>query len=236
MSGLARARLYKVGPNNQDDKISGKVQFNPETLKVSYSNQLAAKDDKQTAGQQSDGTSAAQFVGKGSTKLSLQLWFDITAPMPDNLPIENDVRMLTKKVTELMKTEEDKNKGTFSTPKVCFEWGSFKFTGIIESLEESLEFFSENGVPLRASMSLSMSQQDILVAESGGPGFSRPTPGANALTQATAGSSLQGLAAASGLGKDWQSIAAANGIENPRLLPPGQFIDLAASTSVGIGL
>ena len=198
MSGLARARLYKVGPNNQDDKISGKVQFNPETLKVSYSNQLAAKDDKQTAGQQSDGTSAAQFVGKGSTKLSLQLWFDITAPMPDNLPIENDVRMLTKKVTELMKTEEDKNKGTFSTPKVCFEWGSFKFTGIIESLEESLEFFSENGVPLRASMS-PKARIDRRLAH-------------------------------------WQSIAAANGIENPRLLPPGQFIDLAASTSVGIGL
>jgi hypothetical protein len=33
------------------------------------------------------------------------------------------------------------------------------------------------------------------------------------------------MAAAQGL-DDWQSIAQANGIENPRLLLPGQLVDL----------
>jgi hypothetical protein len=37
---------------------------------------------------------------------------------------------------------------------------------------------------------------------------------------------LQGLAASQGLGDSWQSIAAANGIENPRLLQPGQLINM----------
>jgi nucleoid-associated protein YgaU len=37
---------------------------------------------------------------------------------------------------------------------------------------------------------------------------------------------LQGLAASQGRGEQWQAIAAANGIENPRLLQPGQLIDM----------
>ncbi|MDD4979352.1 MAG: peptidoglycan-binding protein [Gallionella sp.] len=232
MSGLVIARLYKVDPKVPDDKKSGMVQFNPETLKVSYANQLAAKDDKK-AGSQADGNSGVQFVGSGSTKLSLQLWFDITAPMPEGQAAVDDVRRLTQQVTELMKPKEEK--GKFTTSEVCFEWGSFKFNGIVDALEESLEFFSEAGVPLRASMSVSMSQQSILVASfaANAPGSSRPAPGANALTQAAAGNTLQGLASASGQGADWQSIAASNGIENPRQLAPGQLIDLAAGTMNG---
>jgi hypothetical protein len=50
--------------------------------------------------------------------------------------------------------------------------------------------------------------------------------GSRPLAQAPGGSSLQGLASASGRGGDWQAIASANGIENPRLLAPGALIDL----------
>ena len=45
---------------------------------------------------------------------------------------------------------------------------------------------------------------------------------------------VQGLAAGAGVGVDWQIVAAANGIENPRLLTPGQLIDL--NVGVGVGL
>ena len=55
------------------------VQFNPETLKVSFANQIATP---RGAGDQS-GTPARQFVGAGTTKLSLQLWFDVSAPLPE---------------------------------------------------------------------------------------------------------------------------------------------------------
>ena len=58
----------------------------------------------------------------------------------------------------------------------------------------------------------------------GGGGLS--LPGTQALTQAPAGATLQDLAAQAGLGDNWQAIAAANGIENPRRLAPGQFINL----------
>ena len=42
---------------------------------------------------------------------------------------------------------------------------------------------------------------------------------------------MQGLADAQGRSGDWQSIASANGVENPRLLAPGQLLDLGAGAA-----
>ena len=44
---------------------------------------------------------------------------------------------------------------------VRFLWGSFMFEGIVDSINESLDFFSEAGKPLRAKISLSLSSQEI---------------------------------------------------------------------------
>jgi hypothetical protein len=201
-----------------------KVQFNPESLKVSFANQVSTPAG---AGDQT-GTPARQFVGAGTTKLSLQLWFDVTAPVPEGLPAENDVRKLTQKVAYFITPQED-NKKKLVPPALRFVWGSFQFDGVMDSLEESLELFSSDGRPLRASMTLSLSQQKITkfaFRDVPGAGAGLATPGTRALTQAPAGATLQGLAAARGSADDWQAIAAANNIENPRILQPGQLIDL----------
>ena len=74
----------------------------------------------------------------------------------------------------------------------------------------------------------------LVPAEHGGPRDAgaapggAPSAGSSPLAQAASGMSLQSLASAAGKGDDWQSIASANGIENPRLLQPGQLIDLNA--------
>jgi hypothetical protein len=72
----------------------------------------------------------------------------------------------------------------------------------------------------------------------GGPGGA--APGTRPLTQAPAGSTLQGLAGSQGNGADWRAVADLNGIENPRRLEPGQLIDLnpprvGVGPSVGLG-
>jgi hypothetical protein len=230
VSGLKPALLYELDDQLAKARPNGRsaiVQFNPETLKVSYANQVV--DPPAGAGSQKDGTASRQFVGAGSTKLALQLWFDINSPMPDPQTPVDDVRRLTQKVTALMNpTPSPQDKTKFVPPVVRFEWGSFKFDGIVDSLEESLEYFSEDGVPLRASISLSMSQQKILFVAFEGPGTGRvrASPGTAPLATATQGSSVQGLADAAGRGGQWQGIASAAGIENPRLLAPGQLISL----------
>jgi hypothetical protein len=237
---LAKAELRQLDADFKNEikpEHNAKVQFNPETLKVSFANQIATPDG---AGDQK-GTPARQFVGAGTTKLTLQLWFDVTAEVPAGVEKVADVRKLTQKVAYFITpTPEGKN---FVPPAVRFIWGSFQFDGLMESLEESLEFFSPDGIPLRASMSLSLTQQKITVfsfakdagAPPPGAGESR---GTRPLTAAPAGSTLQGLAAARGRGNDWQAIATANNIENPRLLQPGQLIDMdakAPAVSAGVG-
>jgi hypothetical protein len=205
-----------------------KVQFNPETLKVSFANQLK----EPTGGGDNTGPAAKQYVGTGTTKLTLQLWFDVTAPVPEGLPHEKDVRKLTQKVAYYITPQEQEQEKTLLVPPaVRFVWGSFQFDGIMESLEESLELFSPEGQPLRASLTLGLSQQRIttFTFRERSAAFAAMQTGTRALAQAPIGSTLQALAAEAGRSSDWQSIAAANGIENPRRLEPGQLIDLSAA-------
>jgi hypothetical protein len=249
---LVRAELHEMDSAFKKDAPNGKrvkVQFNPETLKVTFANQLVQPSGP---GDQR-GTSSIQYVGAGTTKLSLQLWFDITA-LPSDTKTK-DVRELTKEVAFFITPKEvkgGKSGPQFVPPPTRFLWGSFQFDGIVESLEETLDFFSPEGRPLRAGVSLGMTQQSITeikvldaggfpaaptaAGTSGGPGAGRQpgrqaprTPGTRPLTPAPQGGTVQAMAEAEGRGGDWQSIAAANGIENPRRLVPGQLVDVNVS-------
>jgi Contractile injection system tube protein len=233
---LAKAQLRELDAKfehviNEDKTVT--VQFNPETLKVSFANQIQTPSG---SGNQS-GTPARQFVGAGTTKLALQLWFDVTA-LEDGENTIDDVRKLTQKVAYFITPKPEGEKTV--PPAVRFLWGSFQFDGLMDSLEESLEFFSNDGRPLRASMSMTLSQQKIKAFTIEETGFKkRPPPpagsaaadpgapaGTKPFTPAPAGFSIQLLVDLQGKGADWQAIAAANNIENPRLLAPGQLIDL----------
>lgn len=239
----AKAQLIEMDDKFDQPKSGGKnttVQFNPETLKVSFANQIVPPNNASSprsgttgAARDQNGGASQQFVGAGTTKLSLQLWFDVGAQLPDNPNPVKDVRELTKNVAYFITPQKDGEQ--YVPPAVRFHWGSFTFDGIMESVEESLEFFSNDGLPLRASMAINMSQQRIQ-AFHGEPGrlnipTAAKTPGGaplgtGPLTQAPAGASVQSLASNARQGVSWQTIATANGIENPRLLQPGQFIDL----------
>jgi hypothetical protein len=247
---LEKARLVELEPDFETLKSGGKcvfVQFNPETLKIGYSNQV-----QQPPG---SGDSAAppdiQFVGAGSSKLTLQLWFDVSAPLePRALPESergagsvDDVRKLTQEVAFFITPRAvPGQRSTYVPPALAFLWGSFQFNGMVDSLEESLEFFSPEGKPLRAALSLSMSQPRITAfrfAQPLGRANASPRPpssgpaaaGTTPLTPAPAGATVQALAAAAGRAADWKAVAAANGIEDPRRLAPGQLLDLTAGRS-----
>jgi hypothetical protein len=229
-TALVKAELQELdekfeNPINEERWTT--VQFNPETLKVSFANQIATQSG---AGDQ-NGPAPRQFVGAGTTKLTLQLWFDITGELPEGLPKVDDVRRLTQRVTYFITPKKiSDNPLQFVPPAVRFSWGMFQFDGMMDSVEESLEFFSGDGRALRASMSLAMSQQRITEYAFGKAGSQSGAgallPGTTPLTQARAGDSVQQLAA--GKGADWRAVATANGIENPRLLAPGQLLNMNA--------
>jgi hypothetical protein len=83
----------------------------------------------------------------------------------------------------------------------------------MEQLDESLEFFSPEGKPLRASVSISLAQQKILVF----PPVSTGQPGVTPTKTVPNGKSAQ-----QALGPNWQDTAQRNNLENPRRPPPGK--------------
>jgi Contractile injection system tube protein/LysM domain len=234
---LAKAELRQLDADFKNEINKDKwtiVQFNPDSLKVSFANQVAAPSGSGDQG----GPQAQQFVGAGTTKLSVTLAFDVTSEIPQGLPQVDDVRQLTQRVAYFITPAGDPPSAPkkYIPPAVRFVWGSFQFDGIMESMEETLELFSFEGRPLRGTVGISLSQQKITAftfnAANAPPPATRrggASPGTAPMTEAPAGSSLQGLASAQGgigASVDWQSIASANGIENPRLLQPGQLINM----------
>jgi Contractile injection system tube protein len=197
------------------------VQFNPETLKVSFSNQKAGGDQR--------GGSAIQFVGTGTTKLSLQLWFDVTAPLPTgSVDAQGDVRRLTREVAYFIMPREQVGENKYIPPGVRFVWGTFLFDGVMDSMDENLEFFSEDGKPLRASVSINLSRQEIYFKFNEQQAGNTGTPGTRPQQQARAGDTVQKVAARAGRQQDWKSLAADNGIENPRQLAPGTLLNTSS--------
>jgi hypothetical protein len=199
------------------------VQFNPQSLKSNYSNQSSGGDQKQG--------SSPQFVGTGVTKLSLELWFDVSLQIPDGTPSPaGDVRNLTKDIVYFMSLQNtnSSNQQTRTPPKMKFQWGSFAFSGIMDSVDETIDLFSPDGVPLRANVSISLSKHDLAFEFAGSATGSPNATGATPLTTAKAGDSLQQMAASAGIG-NWQGVAQANGIGNPRMLPTGTMINLSIS-------
>ena len=231
-TALRKARLIELEEDLVTEKSGGKqidVQFNPETFKVTYANQVVQPE----GGNQAAGTSGMQFVGAGSTKLALTLWFDVTA-MTAN-PVD-DVRRLTKEVIFFMTPHaSQRDASKLVPPGLRFVWGSFIFDGMVEGLEESLEFFSPDGKPLRASITLTVNQQKILVSEFNSANNADPRAGQRPFTPAPQGKSLQDMAAAGGKGGNWQGIALANKIEDPLRLAPGKMIDLNLGAGASIG-
>ena len=242
----SKALLVELAENLVDDLPGGKtvtVQFNPESLKLSFANQIQNNSSSNTAGSaagggsgggrsdQAGGTQGRQFIGAGTTKLSVQLWFDAGQAGVD------DVRKLSQEVIYFIKGKKaQSDPSKFLPPGLRFSWGSFNFKGLIDSIEETIDYFSPEGKALRSTLSMAMSQQSILISDFGGsPGAMSGlpagalAPGTVPMTPAAAGSTLQGLAASAGAGVSWQALAAANGIENPRQLAAGQLLNLSAT-------
>jgi hypothetical protein len=210
--------------NPPEPRAGGKsveVRFNPQTLKLTYGNEN--KSGNQPTG------SASQFVGASTSKLAVELLFDTS-------DTGKDVRATTANVAYFIKADLNPAKQTTKqqkrVPPACrFEWGTFRFDGVIDSLQETLDYFSEDGVPLRSTLALGFSGIDTMLEPN------PKAPGTSPKKPVRAGKSLPQVAGDNGDSSNWKSIAAANNIDDPLHLPAGTMLDLSAgaSGSVGVG-
>ncbi|MEM7021587.1 MAG: hypothetical protein AAF637_03245 [Pseudomonadota bacterium] len=193
------------------------VDFNPETLKVSITNAMQANRRRRKK-------EPPQFVTDSTAKLSVELVFDTTT-------IGLDVREITSEIAQMMKPkgsarQQRKKKGIPAI--VIFEWGTFLFEGYIDSFNETLDFFAAEGVPLRSTVSLSITEQDDPFREVRGgdladvglfddafPTTEPPVPLGN-------DRSIDDLALESGDPSAASRIAVENGVENRRFPEVGE--------------
>lgn len=132
--------VHKASFSIQDREESFAVHFNPDSLQYTISNKM-----KNTG----SGNSAKQYVDASTGKLSMELIFDTT-------DTGEDVRLHSGRVARLMEPGGNDN----VPPVVEFEWGLYSFAGMMEKYKETIDFFSSQGVPLRARINLTLASQD----------------------------------------------------------------------------
>jgi hypothetical protein len=219
MSEPARARFEPIQATSGAPGLT--VDFNPASLKTSVANKI--QDPAETGG-----GAAAQHTRTTTTKLELELVFDTTES-------GEDVRARTGKLKDFAVVAAG---APTAPPRIAFVWGRFRYEGMVESLNETLEFWSVEGVPLRASVQLTMQ------------GMAADTVAAGAAASATLGTVPSGgfgvtkVATDAGDPRAARRIAAANGVENMRMpgggaLAVGGGIELRAAAgfqaSAGFG-
>lgn len=237
---LAKAQLIALkgdkGSTVESSIPTVDVQFNPASLRLQLTND--------TAGGRTQGHPAEQHLGEGSTQLSFDLHFD-TADTGDN------VREQVEKVELFVKASVPGSKK--APPRVKFHWGEFIFEGVMTGLQEEIDFFSPEGVPLRSKVSVTIKGQDPKrAANEDGPGAAQGTsavPGAQNAPPGTSGAAGPGNRAGTALGGEsaaafaarmgidpsaWRGLGA--GLDSPLSLAAGLEIDFSSALSGAVGL
>lgn len=198
------------------------VQFNPASLEYTLSNEFDS-----SAGN----NGARQFVKKTSGKLAMTLVYDTTDD-------GSDVRGKTEQISRLLEPAPSGDKKF--APKVEFAWGTYKFSGVIEQYKETIDFFSDTGVPLRASIALTLASQEVEFQSAKNPPaqVDRDLPADP--VAAPAGTAPAQAAQAAGDPRAARGIADASGAGSLRFgaeagLSVGGGISLAAAASFSAG-
>lgn len=239
---IVRAKLIPMNGDRPDTDESTHlhVQFNPATLRVTLANTLKA----------ARGAGSAQYVDKSESSLAVELVFD-TSVQPQigggnaGAPTVNanaDVRTLTRRIADaFMQPQPTSNPDQPLAPKRCrFQWGSFQFTGLLASYGETIDFFAPEGIPLRATLSLSFKEDRYQFDQGSAQAAARsqPTLGAGGAGQ-TAASASQ---AAGNSPQGWRLLADLNDLENPRftaeagVLLPGAGSGGGSGGGIGLGV
>ena len=217
LEALATARFKTI---KSAEPIDVAVHFNPASLQYTVSNTL--KD-------QGSGSKKKQYVSQTTAKLTMDLVFDTTAT-------GEDVRATTDKMAKLLKPHGPSGKQV--PPLVEFGWGVYRFTGMVEQYKETLDFFGAGGIPLRAGVNLTLSQQEDVVFDSNknpnatvdGDLAAEPV---TLPTSAGPSGGPAGVANSLGDPRAARAIASANGTASLRFSGGGQ---LAVGVGAGVSL
>lgn len=209
--------------------------FNPSEIGLTRS----ANWEQQHAVGQGGSSGAAveqEFRSIEAEKFSIELFFDTYEPRSGGMSVaqiatsflpatlvpgrmSTDVRRYTDQIARLVEVDTELHR-----PPVCdLRWGVFDiFTGVLTSLHQRFTLFLDDGTPVRATLTCDF-------AEVGSQARARASELHSSdvikTRQVQRYDTLQSLAADEyGDPALWRPIAIANGIVNPRDLPPGTVL------------
>lgn len=191
-----------------------KVMYNPAEFTIETKNQFQRTS---MPGLQAPVT---QFISGETQTVSFSLFFDTYEK-------KTDVRNHTKEVVDLLAI-----KGDLHAPPICvFRWGGpiksnkSEFVGVIDSCSQKYTMFLESGVPVRATLTLSVSEYQDLEGQLKTIRFE--SADRTKIRIYKEGDSLWGLAHKEyGDPAHWRVIALANGVIQPRYIEPGAELRL----------
>jgi len=200
--------------------------FNPTELQLTLSNRWGAESDGDTSRSEAvpgKGVRTLTFGGSDNGTLDLSLFFDTTAEGVA-------VTTYTSQIVDLMDIDPDvpgtnKKVRRGRPPTVVFGWGSMtSFPAVIERLTLKFTYFSSKGMPLRASMQLSLKQY----SEARAYGPQNPTSGTplpHRVHRVSPGETLDRISAQYyGDATKWRLLATVNGVTDPLAIRPGSLL------------
>lgn len=188
------------------------VQYNPKEFKFDKPVSWKEHDD-----QGQDG--ALEFQKVSPATIQVDLTFDTTK---DNSDVREE---WVNKLLELTNPEctpsdgEAKELGKQRPTRVLFNWGSFIFVGVIESVNVTYIMFAPSGNPIRAKVTVKLKEWTPDNTYSFGGGSSGYDTEPVKLAQVSAGQTLSTLALQNGTTA--QAIADANNISDPMNVEAG---------------
>lgn len=186
------------------------VMFNPEEYSLNKDNNYA------TQAIPGLGAPILQFVHGNVRTLDMELFFDTTDQ-------RSDVRAETQKVVDLLKIDSELH----APPVLRVAWGSLQLRCVLVRANQKFIKFLDDGRPTRARIGVSFSEFIDLEREA--KEVNRQTADFSKGYTVQHGDTLPALAFR--FYEDpalWRPIAAANGIDNPRDIAPGQEIRVPA--------
>jgi hypothetical protein len=245
---IAKATLTALPKKPGDNGTP--VHFNPASLVYSVENSVV---------QQSAGPKKVQYVAQFSGKLTMDLQFDTTDSGTDVRTVTNKVALFMQASGNASATAQNNappnsNGNTpgpppKAPPVILFQWGTYQFQGIMDSFKETIDFFSNDGIALRALVSIQLSRQDNVFDQTAK--FSLATTAGSLVPSSTSDSALS-MATRGGDPTAMRQLGAANGLESLRftagasmqvgggigvqLNAPAAFVTVSASASAGLGI
>jgi len=217
-----------IGVNWQDAEFEWiPVQFNPTEFSLEKGVQIA---EITIPGLDSP---LLQFVRGQNEKMTLDLFFDTTEDGMNRGA--TSVTELTDRIYELAKIEPKRH-----APPLCTFYWNYRFPGsdtsnhignqhrnffdfIVESVRQKFTLFSSEGIPLRATVTLTLREYKTLDLQLAELNLQSPDRTQSHITQSD--DNLSSIAAKHYQKPgEWRRIADENNIEDPRRLTPGTFL------------